>query len=72
MLIGMVKLTVLAVVIVASLMAGVNTVIDHDVKAQNMTTNMTGGNSTGTDDSSSGSISSLPSLQLPSQQPDDD
>ena len=69
---GMVKLTVLAVVIVASLMAGVNTVIEHDVKAQNMTTNMTGGNSTGTDDSSSGSISSLPSLQLPSQQPDDD
>ena len=47
------------VVIVASLMAGVNTVIEHDVKAQNMTTNMTGGNSTGTNDSSSGSISSL-------------
>lgn len=59
MSIGMVKLTVLAVVIVASLMAGVNTVIEHDVKAQNMTTNVTDGNSTGTDDSSSGSISSL-------------
>ena len=62
MSIGMVKLTVLAVVIVASagLMVGINTVIEHDVKAQNMTTNMTGGNLTGTNDSSSsGSISSL-------------
>lgn len=52
------KLIVLAVVIVAtaSLMIGVNAVIEHDVKAQNMTTNMTGGNSTGTD-GGSGSIS---------------
>jgi hypothetical protein len=58
---GMTKLTVFAVVIVAtaSLLVGVNTVFEQDVKAQNMTTNMTGGNSTVTDGSSSGSISSL-------------
>lgn len=61
MSIGMVKLIAVVIVATASLMVGVNAVIEHDVKAQNMTTNMTGGNSTGTDDSnsSSGSISSL-------------
>ncbi len=54
------KLIVLAIVIVAttSLMVGVSAIIGQDVKAQNMTTNMTesNGNSTGTDDNS-GSIS---------------
>ena len=60
MSIGMFKLTVLAVVIVAtaSLMVGVNANIEQGVKAQNMTTNMTGGNTTGTEDGS-GSISGL-------------
>ena len=62
MSIGMVKLSSAVVIVAtASLMVGVNAVIEHDVKAQNMTTNMTVGNSTGTDDSnsSSGSISAL-------------
>jgi hypothetical protein len=61
MSIGMTKLTMLAVVIVAitSLTVGVSTIIEQDVKAQNMTTNMTesSGNSTGTEDGGSGSIS---------------
>ena len=55
----MTKLTPLAVMIVAatSIMVGVSTITEQDVKAQNMTINMT--NSTGSEDSSSGSIAGL-------------
>jgi hypothetical protein len=56
------KLTSLVIIIVAtgSLMVGVNSIVEHIVKAQNMTTNATnpGGNITGTDDGS-GSISAV-------------
>jgi hypothetical protein len=60
MSIGMIKLIGLAVVIVAttSLMVGVSAIIEQDVKAQNMTGNMT--NSTG-----SGSISSFSEAESP-------
>ncbi len=64
MSIGMIKLIGLAVVIVAttSLMVGVSAIIEQDVKAQNMTGNMT--NSTGTEDGS-GSISSFSEGESP-------
>ena len=42
------------IAVTSSLLIGVNAVIEHAVKAQNMTTNMTAGNST---DDESGSIS---------------
>jgi hypothetical protein len=46
------------IVPITSLMVGVNTTIERDVNAQNMTTNMTGGNTACAKDSSR-NISSL-------------
>jgi hypothetical protein len=46
------------IVPITNLTVGVNTTIERDVNAQNMTTNMMGGNTAGAEDSS-GNISSL-------------